>query len=204
MRPGRLDSSTTRSARRTASRTLWVTKMTVRSVSRQIRSSSSWSRSRVMASRAPNGSSISRIRRSWARARARATRWRMPPESSWGRLVAKPSRRTSSSSSLGPGLAGGLADARGGAGPARRCGSTLSQGNSAASWNIRVASPAGPFDPAGRRPVQPGDQVEQGALATAGRPDEADELARGHLERDPIEGRDRRPHLPVHLGHRSR
>ena len=42
-----------------------------------------------MASRAPNGSSISRTSASWANARARATRWRMPPDSSWGRLSAK-------------------------------------------------------------------------------------------------------------------
>ena len=43
-----------------------------------------WSMSLVMASRAANGSSINKTWRSWAKALARATRWRMPPESSWG------------------------------------------------------------------------------------------------------------------------
>ena len=58
-RPGRDESSTTRSPRRTASRTLWVTNRTVSFRSSQSRSSSSCSRSRVMASSAPNGSSMS-------------------------------------------------------------------------------------------------------------------------------------------------
>ena len=58
-------------------------------VSRQMRSSSSCSTSRVMASSAPKGSSISSTSASWASARASATRWRMPPDSSCGRLSAK-------------------------------------------------------------------------------------------------------------------
>ena len=56
--------------------------------------------SRVIASSAANGSSISRIWRSWASARARATRWRMPPDSSCGRFPpARPGARASRSSS---------------------------------------------------------------------------------------------------------
>ena len=45
-----------------------------------------------MASRAPNGSSISSSPASWASARASAARWRIPPESSWGRFGPKPSQ----------------------------------------------------------------------------------------------------------------
>ena len=52
----------------------------------QIRSSSSWRMSRVMASSAPNGSSMSRMSASCASARARATRCRIPP----GQLVRTP------------------------------------------------------------------------------------------------------------------
>ena len=52
-----------------------------------------------MASSAPNGSSIRRRPASWASARARAARWRIPPESSWGRLAPKPPRWTRSSRS---------------------------------------------------------------------------------------------------------
>src|SRR5262249_6513141 len=58
-RPGRLLSTMTRSPSRTASRTLWVTNSTVRAWPAQIRLSSSCRRSRVIASRAPNGSSTS-------------------------------------------------------------------------------------------------------------------------------------------------
>ena len=64
-RPGLLDSTTTRSPSRTASRTLCVTNSTVRPRSMQIRSSSSCSRSLVMASSAPNGSSMSSTSASW-------------------------------------------------------------------------------------------------------------------------------------------
>ena len=38
----------------------------------------------VKASSAPNGSSINRTSALTASARARPTRWRIPPESSWG------------------------------------------------------------------------------------------------------------------------
>ena len=53
-------------------------------VSSQMRRRSSCKRSRLMASSAPNGSSISRTCGWWARARAIAARWRLPPESCWG------------------------------------------------------------------------------------------------------------------------
>ena len=71
--------------------------------------------------------------------------------------------------------------------------STVSHGNSAGSWNIRPgsASPAS-VDRAAAEPVQPGDQVEQGALAAAGGADQADELARARRPATPRPGRGRR------------
>ena len=93
-----------------------------------------------MASRAPNGSSMSRIEAFWAMARARATRWRMPPDSSWGRLPPKPLSRTMRSSSLARSSRSALGT------PARRSARltlprTDSQGNSADSWNMSDVRP---------------------------------------------------------------
>ena len=59
--------------------------------------SKSWSRARLMGSRAPNGSSMSRTGEPMARARAMAPRCCMPPESSNGNLAAAEARPTSSS-----------------------------------------------------------------------------------------------------------
>ena len=53
----------------------------------------------VWASRAPKGSSSRRMSGAGARARAMATRWRMPPESWWGRVSAKAVRPVTPSSS---------------------------------------------------------------------------------------------------------
>src|SRR3990172_2631595 len=61
MRPGRADMTTTRVERKTASGIECVTKMTVVAVRSQMRSSSRFIRSRVISSRAPNGSSMSRM-----------------------------------------------------------------------------------------------------------------------------------------------
>ena len=80
---------------------------------------------------------------SWARARASATRWRMPPESSWGCLLAE-ARQLDQLEQLVDPLASGrlLGTLR------RRSGSstfsaTVSHGNSAASWNMRPAGRPG-------------------------------------------------------------
>ena len=134
-RPGPEASTTTRSPRRTASRTLCVTNSTVRPCSDHRRSSSSCMASRVIASSAPNGSSIRTRSASWARTRASATRWRIPPDSSCGRCSSRPSRCTSGEQ---------LADAVGplGAGTPRRRSArstlppTVSHGMRVASWNI--------------------------------------------------------------------
>ena len=98
-RPGRGAMTMIRSARNTASSMLWVMKTMVLPVSSQI----SWSRrfisSRVKASSAPNGSSISSTDGSTESARTIAARCCMPPESSRGYLLSKPSRPTRFSSS---------------------------------------------------------------------------------------------------------
>ena len=100
MRPGRGDITTTRSDRYTASGIEWVTKTTVAAVSAQMRVSSACMCSRVISSRAPNGSSIRSRPAPAASARAMATRCCMPPDSSQGRWSAKSASFTSSSISL--------------------------------------------------------------------------------------------------------
>ena len=84
IRPGRGDMTTTRVERKTASAIECVTKTIVDSVSSQIRSSSPFSRSRVISSSAPNGSSISSSAGENDSARAIETRCCMPPESCHG------------------------------------------------------------------------------------------------------------------------
>ena len=89
MRPGRAVITATRVESDTASCRLWVTKITVLRVRRQISSSHSPISTRVCSSSAPNGSSMRTIFVSSASARAMATRWRMPPDSSRGYFSAK-------------------------------------------------------------------------------------------------------------------
>ena len=84
IRPGRGDITTTRVERNTASAIECVTKTTVQPVSSQICSSSPLSRSRVISSSAPNGSSISSRAGENERARAIETRCCIPPESCHG------------------------------------------------------------------------------------------------------------------------
>ena len=84
-----------RSASSRPSSTSLVISSTVLRSCRQMRSSSSCSVARVSASRAPSGSSSSRISGFMASARATATRCRMPPESSRGRLSRAAARLTS-------------------------------------------------------------------------------------------------------------
>ena len=89
IRPGRADMTTTRVDRKTASGMLWVTNTIVVPVRRQMLISSAFIRSRVISSRAPNGSSISSSFGSNESARAIATRCCIPPDSSQGWRSAK-------------------------------------------------------------------------------------------------------------------
>src|SRR5579883_143495 len=70
-------------------------------VDSQTCSSSSFSRSRVISSSAPNGSSISSSLGPETRARAIATLWRMPPDSSCGSAFSQPARPTRFNRSCG-------------------------------------------------------------------------------------------------------
>jgi NitT/TauT family transport system ATP-binding protein len=89
MLPGRSVITSTRSARNTASGMLWVINITVLRVSYQIRCSSRFIFSRVIASRAPNGSSISSTAGSWTSARHIDARCCIPPDSCHGSFFAK-------------------------------------------------------------------------------------------------------------------
>ena len=84
MVPGRLVMTITRSDRNTASGMEWVISNTVLRFSSQIRCSSRFMCSRVIASSAPNGSSIRRMAGSVMSERQIATRCCMPPDSSNG------------------------------------------------------------------------------------------------------------------------
>ena len=100
-RPGRGDSTATRSARKSASSTSWVTSSTVRgSLRERRRPATPASTARVIESSAPNGSSSSSTGRPGSSVRRNATRWRMPPDSSAGRArsnSASPKRSNSGS-----------------------------------------------------------------------------------------------------------
>ena len=81
MRPGRGDITTTRVARNRASSTLWVMKKNIFPVFCQTSSRSSWIVSRVSASSAAIGSSMSSVAGLHVSARAMPTRCCMPPDS---------------------------------------------------------------------------------------------------------------------------
>ena len=92
---GPTDSGMMRSASSSASSTSLVISTTVFLLGSQMRAISSCSVARVSASSADSGSSISSTSGSIASARASATRWRMPPDSSDGRLSRAAARLTS-------------------------------------------------------------------------------------------------------------
>ncbi len=88
--------TTTSVDRYTASDTEWVMNSPANCCSTKSRRSSSLRRSRVISSRAPNGSSNRNSSGSSVRERASETRIRMPPESCFGRFVSKPPSPTRS------------------------------------------------------------------------------------------------------------
>src|SRR3954453_1983237 len=106
-------------------------------VSCQMRRSSSLSRSRVISSSAPNGSSMSKRRGPPSKARAIETRSRIPPERSCGKFCSQPSRPTSFKSSRGVGAPDGSpAKPPTSAGSSTFC-RAVRHGSSAASWNTK-------------------------------------------------------------------
>ena len=96
-------------------------------------------RARVCTSSAANGSSISSTLGRMASARATATRWRMPPDSSSGRLsmaAVSPTRCSASDATLRrSALLAPRIDR-----PKLTFSHTVSQGKSEVSWKIRLRS----------------------------------------------------------------
>ena len=93
--------------------------------------------SRVIASSAAKGSSMSTISASWASTRASAPRWRIPPDSSWGRRLPRPPRCTIARSSSTRSARSLLATPRSFSASETFC-SSVSQGNSVDSWNMNA------------------------------------------------------------------
>ena len=135
----------------TASRTLCVTNTNVLPSSVHTSCSSFCRISRICASSAPNGSSASSTSGWQASARARAARWRMPPESSCGCRSANAERWTFASQ---PSAVSRIS--RGPSPVSRSAYSTfwrtLSHGNSAGSWNRSARS--GPGSTIGRPSIR--------------------------------------------------
>src|SRR5580704_13328022 len=144
MRPGRGDITTTRSPSSTASGILWVMKSTVFFSPEHQRINSTFMVSRVMASSAPNGSSIRRIFGFRISARQIATRCCMPPESSNGYFLPK----SDSSTSFNRSCARAVVSAE--TSPLSLAGSstfsrTLYHGSNVAAWNTTETSSRGPW-----------------------------------------------------------
>ncbi len=137
-RPGRGVITSTRSASSTASSTSWVTSSTVRGSRASAPASQSCISARVIASSAPKGSSRQSTPFPERSVRRKATRWRIPPESSAGRERSKPSRPSSANSA--PARSRAAARER----PAIRSASAAlsvasSQGSSRSCWGINTA-----------------------------------------------------------------
>jgi len=142
-RPGRSDITSTRSARNTASGMLWVISSTVLRVRSQMRCSSRFICSRVIASSAPKGSSISRIDGSLSKARQMATRCCMPPDSCQGSLSSKPARPAICNSWCARGRCGRRSSPRSCIGSSRFF-STVRQASSTGVWKTMPTSSSGP------------------------------------------------------------
>src|SRR5215467_9850034 len=157
MRPGRADITMTRSARKAASGMEWVMNTMVFPDSFQMRRSSRFMNSRVMASSAPKGSSMRRSDGSCTRARAMATRCRMPPESSCEYLSSNPVRPTSPSSTMA------RPRERARSRPSTSTGSitlskTVRHGSSTGSWNTMPMSWLGSSTECPRRVTRPAER----------------------------------------------
>ena len=183
VRPGVPDMTQMRSPRSTASSTSWVTNtMVIRSRSHRCRRKRCMA-TRVMASSAPNGSSMRSRRGRLTSTRAKAARCRMPPESSCGIGI------------LGVGEPDRLEQPE-------RAFADLGGDLVARPWAVEhVVERAQPREEHGRLeqhpalrtrsddpvavekditavgPREPGQQVQQRGLAATGRPEQAQELA---------------------------
>src|SRR5215831_7401788 len=139
MRPGLAVKTTTRSDSATASSIWCVTKSTDAALLRHTSIRKSCIRWRVCTSSAANGSSISNTLGCIASARATATRWRMPPDNSSGRLsnaAERPTRCRASLATVRRSSTGVPRIAR----PKLTFCHTVSQGKSEVSWKMRLLS----------------------------------------------------------------
>ena len=134
------------------------------------------------------------------------TRWRIPPESSWGRASSRPCSPTSASSSSGSACCLTCPACRPTSRGRRTLSTALRQGSSVASWKTKAKSrPAGLLrraaedaDGAAGDRHQIRDGPQQRRLAAARRPQHGDEAALRHLEADPVQGGDAaRRRVPV-------
>ncbi len=140
-RPGRGERTATRSASRTASSTSWVTSRTVRGSRASAPASHACMSARDIASSAPKGSSRHSTGAPASSVRRKATRWRMPAESSWGRAASKPPRPNASNSGAARRRASSFATpVTRSASPALS--SALSHGRSRSRWGMSTARPA--------------------------------------------------------------
>ena len=195
MRPGRGLITTTRVERNTASEIECVTKTTVERSCCQIESSSRFSRSRVISSSAPNGSSISSSAGSNESARAIETRCCIPPESCHGWWSPKPVSSTRSSISFTRAARRRLVPAE----HLERQRDVLRDGPPVEQHGVLEDDPvvavdarlrrrlAVDRDRAGGRLDEVADHAEERRLAAPGRADQRDELAGLDLEVDLLE-----------------
>ncbi len=163
---------------------------------------------RSLRSRAPRGSSSSSTRGRLTMARASATRWRCPPESSAGLRPPRPSSRTMRSASsprrhaLRPRHALGL-EAVGdvlGHRHVREQRIVLEHGVDVAGVRRQARHvPPAQLDEAPVRPLEACDQPEARRLARARGPEHREELAGPHLDVDMLD-RDRAPVALVDAG----
>ena len=192
-------STATRSPILIASSMSWVTNRIVLRRSRWSLRNSFWSRSRLIGSIAPNGSSISITGGSAASARATPTRWRWPPESWPGkRSRISPgseisSRSSSTLASILRGIPAQQPRNRGdvlGDRPVREQADLLDHvADLAAELGRLPLAHAGPVDQdvAAGELDHPVDQPHRRGLATAGGPDEHADLTRPDGQRQAVE-----------------
>ena len=175
-----------------------VTKITVLPLIAQIRSSSLFSRSRVISSSAPKGSSISSSAGEKLSARAIDTRCCIPPESCHGWCPSNPWSSTSASSSstrcwrfalVPPAKLEGKRDVLRDRPPVVQDGVLEDDPVVAVAASPTRALPVD--DDLARRGVdQVADDAQERRLPAAGRPDEGDELAGEDVEIDRLQRRD--------------
>src|SRR6266536_2396104 len=157
IRPGRADITIKRSARKAASGIEWVMNTMVLPDSFQMRRSSRFMNSRVMASRAPKGSSMRSSDGSCTSARAMATRCLMPPDSSCGYLSSNPARPTSPRSSLARFAEALLSSPRTSTG-SMTLSKTVRHGRRTGSWNTMPMSRLGSSTGRPRRVTLPAER----------------------------------------------